>query len=200
MAEIAVPTTARFVDVQWDLDQPAQVNRSAWTGRRKVMGLPGAAKWYFSGALEPISTEVDARPWRAFKISLRGPVNSFRMPIACSQHAFDNPIVRTGPGDGNTIPLEGLPPSTTMLVAGQFMTVPLPSGHKRLVCLIGNLTSNGLGQGTATFLPALNEVPTVGATVETIDPYALVALTASRQGWQDANGLFSFTFEAEEAL
>lgn len=199
MVTISVPAGADCSDVEWSLDTPAQVNRSAWSGARKVIGLPGAERWFATSALTPVSTETDERPLRAFILACRGPANTFRLPAACSQRSGTNPTVRTGANAGRTLPLQGLPPSTTVLVAGQFMTVPLPSGHERLVCLTADLASNGAGQGTATFSPMLGEVPTAGATVETIAPWALMALTNSRQGWKTEGGQTAFMIEAEEA-
>lgn len=199
MAEITVPDQHLIIDKQWELDQPAQVNRSAWTRRAKIVGLPGAAIWTVKARIRIRTRESAKRPWRAFLLSLRGPVNTFKLWAACSQRTGSNPTVAAGAAIGWTLPLAGLPVSQTVLKAGQFMTVTLPSGFKALVCLNADLVSNGSGNATASFEPALNEVATVGATVETINPFALMRLTASGQGWSEEGGFQSMAFEAEEA-
>lgn len=199
MAELTIPDTDFEDDLSIDLDQNYQVNRSAWTGRRRGTALPGAQRWFVS-ATRVFSTEDEERPWRAFLLGLKGPINKFRWPIACSQRVGSNPVVGSSPGNGFTLPLSGLPASVTVLEAGRFMTVPLPSGHHRAVMLTANLVSNGSGIGTATFVPNLNEVPTVGATVETIAPYIMAALIDPRQGITGANGTSSLKLDAEEAL
>lgn len=199
MAEIPMPA-GDLEDVEIELDQNFQVNRSAWTGRRRVSGMPGAQKWYASANVPDIATEDDERPWRLFLLSLRGPVHRFRFPVACSQRDGANPTVRAGANPYTTLPLQGLPANATALKAGQFLTVPLPSGHHRLVMLTADLVANGSGQGTATFVPELTQTPAEGTVVETISPYLHAALISPRQGWKLSNGVSAFVLEAEEAL
>jgi hypothetical protein len=199
MAIITVPDDEAITIDRFDFDAPAQVNRSAWTGRRKVLDLPGGQSWHFQFHVEGPTTEEEERPWRAFLMRLKGPANSFRLRVACSQHSFNNPTVRSGAGDGNTLPKQGFRPGST-LAAGQYLTVPLPSGHERLVMLTADLTADGSGQATATFIPSLDETPVAGAAVETIDPWALVALPDARNGWAISDGVSEFQFTADEAL
>lgn len=199
MAEITVPDQHLIVDKEWILDQPAQVNRSAWTGRAKIVGMPGASLWTVKASIRIRTKESAKRPWRAFLLSLRGPVNTFKLYAACSQRTGSNPTVAAGAAIGWTLPLTGLPVSQTVLKAGQFMTVTLPSGFKALVCLNADLVSNGSGTATASFEPALNEIAANGAAVETINPYCLMRLRSIAQGWSEAGGVQSMTFEAEEA-
>lgn len=199
MSEITVPDQDLIIGKNWELDQPAQVNRSQWTRRRKVVALPGASLWTCTARIRIRPTEVTKRAWRAFLTALRGPANWFKLQAACNQRTGSNPTVASGAAIGWTLPLTGLPVSQTVLVAGQFMTVPLPSGFKALVCLSADLVSNGSGNATAAFNPALNEVATNGTTVETIDPYCMVALVKSQNGWSDENGLQSMAIKVEEA-
>lgn len=107
--------------------------------------------------------------------------------------------MRSGAGNGYTLPLAGLSTSTTILKAGQFITVPLPSGYDRAVCLNADLVSNSSGQATAQFEPALGETPTAGVTVETKDPFVRMSLTATRNGLQTVDGISGGNFDVEEA-
>lgn len=199
MAEIPMPA-GDLEDVEIELDQNFQVNRSAWTGRRRVSGMPGVQKWYASATVPGIATEEDERPWRVFKIAMRGPVNWARLKVACSQRTGANPTVRAGANPFTTLPLQGLPANATVLKAGQYITVPLPSGRHRLAMLMADLLTNGSGQGTATFLPELTETPAIGTTVETIDPYMAVAFVDARQGWKLSDGITDMPLVFEEAL
>lgn len=202
MAIITPPAPLPLRNVKWRAPFPSQVNRSGWTGRRKVIGLPGATVWTVSGEFVTIVSEVNAKQWRAFFMSLKGPLNSFPVRATETQQtSATNPTVRTGATSGGTVPLQGLPGSATVLVAGDLMTVFLPSGHRRLVCLTAPLVTNGSGQGTATFEPALGEAPASGATVEIQHPYGLMALSSEPPGWDVAEGqTYSFAIDAEEAL
>ena len=78
------------------------------------------------------------------------------------------------------------------------MTVPLPSGRHRAVCLISNLTSDGGGNATATFRPALTETPALGATVETKDPFVPFASAETRLGLSVRDGVSGTSFEVRE--
>lgn len=200
MTEIAMPTSANLVQFSLSLDDRKQVNRSVWTGVRKVTGLPGVQMWKASFSPHVITSDVLKKEWRAFLISLRGPENTFRLKVASGQHGGSNPTVKSGANAGATLPLQGLPISGTLLVAGDYMTVPLPSGHQRLVMLTAPLTSDASGEAVASIWPYLNEVPETDETVETIDPFALMALNAAEQGWQDQFGRMTIAFDAEEAL
>lgn len=201
MALIQPPADLPLKNVKWRLPFAAQVNRSGWTNTTKTIGLPGAAFWTVSGSFRLLIGEDRAKPWRGFFVSLNGPVHRF--PVVAIENARQtsaaNPTVGNGAGSGNTLPLQGLPAGQTVLVAGDLMTVFLPSGHRRLVCLTKPLVANGDGLGTAVFGPELGEVPAVGAAVEIRRPYAVVALTSEPPGWDvDPGQLYQFTVTAEE--
>lgn len=200
MVEIPFPTSANVVSFELSLDENVQVNRSGWTKRRKVMGLPGAQKWQATFNPHTIYDLDDRRDWRAFLVALEGPVNNFRLPVAETQRTGSNPTVAAGANAGSTLPLTGLPAGQTVLRAGDYMTVPLPSGHHRLVLLTADLVATGVGIATAQFRPDLTEPPAQGATVETIEPFALMALTGSENGWREERGGMEINFSVEEAF
>jgi hypothetical protein len=200
MAEITVPFPDQLSLDGLTLDVPTQVNRSAWTGRRKVIGMPGTERWQGKTAIDLITTEAEERPWRAFLFALRGPANWFRWPLPCHSHIGPRPTVASGASNGYTLPLTGMQPNARILEAGQFMTVPLPSGHARAVVLTAPLRADGSGNGTAQFEPALNETPTLGATVETTDPFVPMALVDRTQGFSMSDGVSGAAFDVEEAL
>lgn len=200
MTEITVPLPQELLLDQLDLSSPSQVNRSTWTGRRKVIGLSGVETWTGRVSIADIATEEDERQWRAFLFALGGPANSFRWPLPCNQHIGPKPVIATGASNGYTLPLEGMQPNVRILKAGQFMSVPLPSGHVRAVCLTADLRADASGAGEAAFRPGLNETPTVGATVETADPYIPMSPTGSVIGIATSNGVSATAFEVEESL
>lgn len=200
MAEIAVPHPDELILSQLDCLTPAQVNRSAWTGRRKVVGLSGTERWTGTVELADIATEEEERPWRAFLFALAGPENWFRWPLPCQSHIGPKPVVAAGAGDGYSLPLTGMQPHARILHAGQFLTVTVPSGHARTVVLTADLRADASGAGTAVFRPALNEVPATGATVETTNPFIPMSPIESRVGLGLSNGISGTSFEVEEAL
>lgn len=158
-------------DAEWSRSVPAQSNRSGWTGRAKTIIGPGISAWQASITFEVIATELEERTMRVFVESLDGIVETTNVPRACQQHIGAKPVIDTGATAGSTLPLTGMTASTTILRAGQFMTVPLPSGHARLVMLTADLVTDSSGDATATFKPSLGEVPDAAEEVETVEPY-----------------------------
>lgn len=198
MSEVLVPDYDGLTVLSLDFDEPAQVNRSAWTGARRVVGLPGASLWTGQIELGPFATEEEEQPWRAFLSKLRGQQNWFKVYLPCQTHIGPAPTVAAGATNGYSLPLAGLNPSTLILRAGQHMTVPLPSGHNRAVRLEVDLISDASGNTTAQFAPALNEVPTLGASVETARPFVPVASAKPRIGLSYDQGVSGTALEVEE--
>lgn len=200
MSEITVPLPGELTLDRLELSSPSQVNRSTWTGRRKVIGLPGVERWQGAVSITSIATEADERQWRAFLFALKGPANWFRWPLPCNQHLGAKPRVAAGATNAYILPLTGMQPNTLILRAGQFMTVPLPSGHFRAVCLTSDLVANDAGNANAVFEPALNEAPTLNATVETLNPFIPMAPVESVIGLATSQGVSGTAFDVEEAL
>lgn len=202
MAIIQPPARLPLRGLKWRCPEPAIVNRSAWTNTSKVVGLPGAGLWSATGTFVTIIGERAALRWRGFFTALRGQRNSFPLTAIERPRQTDvaNPTVAAGAGSADTLPLKGLPANTAVLLTGELMTVPLPSGHQRLVCLTADLVSNGAGAAIARFGPELSEVPAENALVEIREPFALVRQTSEAPGWDvDVGQTYTFPFAVEEA-
>lgn len=199
MTEITIPFPGDLMLDELRLFTPRQVNRSEWTGTRKVIGGTGREIWRGHATIADIATEDDERHWRAFLFGLDGQVNWFRWVLPCNTHIGAKPVVASGAGDAYTLPLSGMQPNARILRAGQFMTVPLPSGHWRAVCLSADLMADGSGNATASFTPALGEVPTLAATVETVDPFIPMSLTNGEQGFSLTDGTSGTAFDVDES-
>lgn len=197
MTQIIVPDESNLILDGPYLDVPGHENVSAWTGARKVIGGPGAEVWYGRVTIDLISTEDEERAWRAFLFALNGRENWFKAPLPCHQHAGGFPTISGVPSQ-YSLALGGMAPALIIARSGQFMTVPLPTGRFRTVCLISNLTTNSLGNATATFRPALTEAPSLGATVETKNPFLPVSATTTRLGLSNDQGVSGTAFDVRE--
>lgn len=200
MAIITPPAALPIRRIEWRLRQPAQVNRSGWTGHRQVLGLPGGAMWSASGEFVQMVRESNARQWRAFFAQLRGAFNTFLLPaVEENQHNLTvNALVNGAGQTGRTLSIKNLPVSTQLLPAGAFISLP---GTNQMFMLTGALTSNGSGNATAIFEPSLRISPADSAAVETKKPTAHVALTTDTIGWSvDPGQIYGFAFDAEEAF
>ena len=203
MTLITPPAALPVRRIQWQLRQPAQLNRSGWTGRRQVVGLPGGAMWSASGEFTPIVTQADVLKWRGFFTSLRGPFNTFNLTaVEEAQHALSQPTITAGSAGAFTATMTGLPVSATLLPAGSYMTIKLSDASYQLVCLTAALAGNGSGNGTATFVPALRNSAATGAgSAETISPWCVVSMASDTWGYDVEPGqIYGIGFQVEEVL
>mgnify|MGYP000104831521 CR=1 FL=1 len=196
---VAFPTNLDF-EAQWRRSVPAQANVSQWTGHAKTIGLPGASTWFCEGRFEPVSTEQEERALRVFVECLDGIIGITNVPRLCQVHIGPKPTVAAGAGNGFTLPLTGMAASTTVLEAGQFMTVPLPSGHARLVMLTADLVTDASGNATATFKPDLGEIPDEDTVVETVNPYCPMRSTVNEIAVPTEGGVTVVSLSMREAL
>ncbi len=188
------------LEVSWSAAIPAQVTRSGWTGRSKAIDLPGAETRSATIEFEPCATELEERPLRAFVAAMNGVVNQAYIPRACQYHIGDRPLVGSGAGAGRMLPLTGLVPLTRVLEAGQFLTVPLPSGHHRMVMLLADLISSAGGTATAQLDFALNETPVTGTVVETANPFCPMRFVERENPIETAEGVSTFIARMVEAV
>lgn len=199
MALLTPPDPDGLILLGLDPIVPDQANRSVWSGRTQVVGLPGAETWAIRAALDPMVTEDQERPWRAFLFNFRGRQNIFHYPLPCQQHPGAKPRVNGVATAGYSLSLDGMAPSTTILEAGHYMTVPLPSGHKRMVMLVNDLATNASGQAIAYFNFALGEPPADNVEVETKAPFVPVrSVESTGLSWD--NAVSGATLRLEEAL
>lgn len=194
MALKTPPATLPIRRIQWSLKQPHQVNRSGWTGRRQVLTTPGGSYWSCSAEFHAIIGQREAQKWIAFFQSLEGQVHKFPViAVEAKQHGWVNPTVSAGSAGAKTITLSS---GASRLVAGMKMTIPLSDGTFQLVTLTEDL--NGT---TATFIPALRDNADTGEAVETIWPYAHVALINDAFQYSvDPGQVYTFSFDADEAF
>jgi hypothetical protein len=178
MVLVPFPIVDFYAGRKMRFDQPSQVNRSAWTGKTKIVRLPGAARWTLSLGLPPINNENDVKPWRAFFVALEGVGNVFDVKVACQPSGA---TVGAAAAGAQTAAIGG------GLVAGDFVTFNLASGAKQLCVLTTN---------AGDFRPPLREAASSGVG---FNPYCRMRLANSVVGWDENDGIYSVAFDAEEA-
>ena len=172
MTTKTLPSTPKPSEMSWRLVQPAQNNINAWTGGRQVIAS-GRGWWECEYALPPIVGTENFNPWRGFIASMRGAANDVQIPVdPTPQSALANTVLVNGAGQfGRSINTDGWPVSTTILTAGQFVTI-----GDQLLQLTADVTSNGSGQATLSFEPSIRTPTTDNAPVEYKNPYCLMYL------------------------
>lgn len=194
-----IPFPALPFDATWTPPvTKAQRNTSAWTGKSKIIGLANTGRWTCEVTFWPISTEDEERLLRAWLVNMDGQINATNIQRACQTPPGSSPIVAAGAVAGNTCPLSGMQPSSTILKAGDHITIPTGSTF-RLVTLTADLVSNGSGAGTAQFRPEIIEAPSVGGTVSIYTPFSPMRLAQDDNPMPSADGVTSFTATFVEA-
>jgi hypothetical protein len=186
---IPFPAAAKIRRIQWSLDRPAQVNRSAYTGARRVVANPWHGKWSARVELSTIVGEANVLAWRGFLALLKGQINTFQLPATEGpQNGNSGVTVSVSAAQGATsVTLAG---AATNLTTGQFITI---NGQLLLV-------TNG-GASTIQFEPPLRAAAPATTGVETARPYATVALSDSAFAWSvDPGKQYGISFDVEEAF
>jgi hypothetical protein len=196
MSTITLPSTPKPQSLTWRLIQPAQVNVSSWTGGRQV--LPSNRGWWECQlTLPPIVTTALVNPWRSFIAQMRGTVNDTQIPVdATAQSAIANTMLVNGANQtGRSINVDGLPNSTTVLTAGQFVTI-----GNQLLQLTANVTTNASGQATLSFEPAIRNAPADNAVVEFKNPYCLMCFTEEPTLSAEPGYIYSLSLNLRESF
>lgn len=200
-AIIAFPANVP-AQVDWTPVRPAQVSRSEWTGKRKVMLLAEGARWRAKVAMPPIRSEAAFLAWRAFLADLEGVANRFRL-IACegAQRAGAEPTVAAAAAAGAmALSLTGFAANEAALKRGNVMTVMLPSGDEQLVTVTAPVAAAADGSAIVNFKPGLREAVAIGGAVETRRPWGLMAMTDDTP-WSVGRGqIYTIAFECEESI
>lgn len=151
-------------EISWTLDQPAQVNRSAYTGARSVAANPWHGKWSAKVTLATMQGEASFLAARAFFASLQGQVNTFALPATEGPQyvGINYPVIDAAAQGATTLALgnlgselvtNGTFASTTTGWAASGSTLSVVSGKLRV-------TNSGAAQGLAN-----QDIPvTIGQT------------------------------------
>ena len=170
MATITYPSTPKPSGMSWRLVMPAQTNVSEWTGRRQTVAS-GRGWWECQLSLPPIVGTTNINAWRSFIAKSRGSANDFQIPVdpTAQSASTATPLVNGAGQTGRTLNTDGWPLSTTVLQAGQYVTI-----NNQLLQLTENVTSNGSGVATLTFEPPIRTSPADNAAIEYKNPFCLM--------------------------
>lgn len=191
MATISFPSSPKPNGMVWRLVMPSQTNVSEWTGRRQTIAS-GRGWWECQLSLPPIVGTTNVNAWRAFIAKSRGKANDFRIPVDPTaqspeltinavgslnlnftanlyQTFSEDPLVNGSGQQGRTLNTTGWPVSTTVLQAGQFVTI-----NDQLLQLTENVVSDAFGLAVLTFEPPIRVSPANNAPIEYVNPYCLM--------------------------
>ena len=196
MATITYPSTPRPQGMSWRLVMPAQTNVSNWTGRRQTIAS-GRGWWESQISFPPIVGTTNINAWRSFIAKSRGAANDFQVPVdpTAQSAATATPMVNGTGQQGRTLNTDGWPLSTTVLQAGQYVTI-----NNQLLQLTENVTSNGSGVAVLTFEPPVRVSPSDNAVIEFKNPYCLMYLVEEPTLSVEAGYVYSLSLNLRESF
>jgi len=192
---ITMPSKPVAADIDWTIEQPAQVNRSEVTSKRRVVLLGQAPRWSAKVSLPPIIGERNVEAWRAFVVDLDGVANTFKL-IACENDQITGvaPLVKGGGQAGFSLQTDGWGAAGQKLRRGQFITI-----NDQLLMLMAPVVADATGNALIRFKPYIRTVPADNAAMEVKRPYSLMSMTDPKNGWQVGIGQkYGVQFECEE--
>lgn len=173
--------------------------QSPFTGKRQVGELPFAL-WGLSFKL-PILDEEESRDWKVFVAELRGQYGTFKALVPgyngpTTGYAGAVGVVAGASQLGTSLVTDGWANSQSIFHKSNFFTV-----NNELKMLTAAASSNGSGQMTVSFEPALRSSPADNAVIEIANPYAVMASINDDMGWDiSPPELYDMAFEAVEAF
>ena len=196
MATITYPSTPRPQSMSWRLVMPAQTNVSDWTGRRQTLAS-GRGWWEAQITLPPIVGTLSINAWRSLIAKSRGAANDFRVPVdpVAQSASTATPLVNGAGQTGRTLNTDGWPTSTTVLQAGQYVTI-----NNQLLQLTENVTSNGSGVATLTFEPPVRTSPSDNTAIEYKNPYCLMYLVEEPTLSVETGYVYSLSLNLRESF
>ena len=196
MATITYPSTPKPQGMSWRLVMPAQTNVSDWTGRRQTVAS-GRGWWEAQITFPPIVGSANINAWRSFIAKARGAANEFQVPVdpVAQSAATATPLVNGAGQFGRTLSTDGWPTSTTVLQAGQYVTI-----NNQLLQLTENVTSNGSGVATLTFEPPIRVSPSDNTAIEYKNPYCLMYLVEEPTLSVETGYVYSLSLNLRESF
>lgn len=196
MATITYPASPKAQSMAWRLAMPSQTNVSDWTGKRQTIAS-GRGWWECQLTLPPIVGTSNVNAWRSFIAQCRGRANDFQVPVdpTAQSSASATPLVNGAGQTGRTLATDGWPVSSTVLQAGQFVTI-----NNQLLQLTANVTSNGSGVATLTFEPPIRVSPSDNAAIEFKNPYCLMYMVEEPTLSVEAGYVYSLSLNLRESF
>jgi hypothetical protein len=180
----------------WRLVMPAQTNVSDWTGRRQTLAS-GRGWWESQVTFPPIVGSTNINAWRSFIAKSRGAANDFRVPVdpTAQSASTATPLVNGAAQTGRTLNTDGWPLSTTVLQAGQYVTI-----NNQLLQLTENVTSNGSGVAVLTFEPPVRVSPADNAAIEYKNPFCLMYMVEEPTLSVETGYVYSLSLNLRESF
>lgn len=201
---LALPAATGLTTSRFGLETNTQSFTSPFTRATQRVAL-GGSRWTAAYSLPPMKRDK-AAVWQAFFLQLEGAANTFSgfdpdaaAPRGQARLTPGVPLVNGANQSGSTLTIDGCPANVTnYLLPGDYFGV-----NGELKMIVAAVSTNGSGQATLTFKPALRNKPGDNAPLTLVKPTCAMALVDDQQAiWEcDVMGVYQAkTFTAVEVF
>ena len=182
---LSIPNGINFRTVRFGLQTNTQSFISPLSGTVQTLELTGA-RWAGDFILPPLS-RPQAAEFLAFLQELGGMAGRFKgydpsATLPRGNMTGSTLLVNGASQTGKSLICDGAAVSTTVLLKGDFIEV-----NNELKMIIADATSDGSGNVTLNFAPALRAAPPDDASITTTNPTCTMMLVDDQQGFYDVN-------------
>jgi hypothetical protein len=145
---------------------------------------------------------VQAQPWIAFFMALRGQANVFQLEdslaIAPQGSGAGTPLVNGASQSGFTLNTKGWTAGASgVLKPGDWLQI----GYRAYRVILSQVDANGSGNATINIYPPLRESPSDGDSINLNNVKVLMRLKTNARKWSEtAARVYGFQFDCREAL
>lgn len=192
-----------IVDSSFRLQRVVSESQSVFTGATQVYQHQG--EWWEGEVTFRTMRRADAGLVQSFLAQLRGKKGTFLYgdpdALALGLMGAGGTITVNGAGQtGNSLNVDGMTPSTTILKAGDYFQLGTGSSAKLYMCT-EDLVSNGSGVGVLNFEPRLKVSPIDNQSVITTSPKGVFRLSENIAEWRaNQTSLYQITIAFREAI
>lgn len=208
MAVVTMPASPRFQTARFRLGANTQSFTSPEDKTTQTVEKVGNL-WTLDVTLPPMhETDPDAEAWATFLMDLGGMAGRFYAgdprnisPRGSAGVTPGTPLVNGADQSGKTLAIDGAPASATdYLKLGDYFAYDTPTGRRKMHKLTAAATTNGSGQVTLAFTPAIEERPADNAPILLSPATTIMMLADDDQGEVVYNEPFyRISFSAIEA-
>lgn len=206
MTTLTFPSGFKPVEAEFGLVSNTQVFRSPLAGTVQTVELPGSrwrGRYVFSGL-----SDAQGRELKAFLASLDGHAGRFYygdpsfLINGPSGSLGGTPLVAGASQTGRTLDIDGASLSVTDWgKAGDYFQFTNTAGGREMKMLTADVDTNGSGEATLAFTPAIRVSPADNAALTFTGATCQMMLTSPSQSWRLMQPMFNaITIEAIEAF
>lgn len=178
---ISLPTQPGFEEAELTLVRSTNITQSPFTGAAQKSEQPFSL-WVFKSSV-PLMEESRASEWRAILTELRGQVGTFKLIVPgysgpSTGYSGSAGLVKGVSQLGTSLITDSWDISIPLFNRGDYFTI-----NNELKVITTTISSDGIGEATIDFEPALRSSPPDNDPFVIVDPFVVMRMSRDDLGW-----------------